>query len=122
MSLRFSHPLRLRRPIARSHKALHRPLHFLRGADEAKALAEHGTDQALLFASVVDRPARSTDPGGERRFGYGSPTPYRLKHVVSADDPVPILEKKHEQVEHLRFQGQQIGSAAKLPPIRIQSK
>ena len=50
----------------------------------------------LLFAGVVERPTRSTDPGGERRFGYGSPTPYRLKNVVSADDPVPVLEKKDE--------------------------
>src|SRR5262249_25081591 len=88
-------------------------------ADEAKAFAKHGRDQALLLAGVVHRPTRGIDPAGERRFRHSSPAPYRRKQVIPAYDPVTVADQKYEKIEHLRFYREQARSFAELTPIGI---
>src|SRR5262245_3777921 len=106
--------------IRRGESGRRRPLNLPRSADEAKAFAKHGTDQALLLAGVAHRPTRGIDPAGERRFRHGSPAPYRRKQVVPAYDPVSVADQKYEKIEHLRFYRQQSRSATELPSIRVE--
>jgi hypothetical protein len=90
------------RPIRRGESG-GRLLHLLYSADKAEALAQHGTDEALLLAGVAHRPTRSVDPAGERRVGHNPPAPDRGEQIVLAHHPFAVADKKQQKIEHLRF-------------------
>src|SRR5262249_27061649 len=90
--------LRRERP---GHRLLARDL--LDGGDDAKAATADGADAALRRAVVAERLARRLDPAGERGVGYDALLPDALEDLVPGDDAMAVLQQKHQQVEHLRL-------------------
>ena len=86
-------------------------------ADEADTLADDRADQPLLFTIVADNAACGVDPAGECRFGHDPPAPDRSQQIVLADHPIAVADEENEQVEHLRFDGQQRRPLAKFAPV-----
>jgi hypothetical protein len=78
-----------------------------------------GANQALLLASVADRPTRSIDPAGKRRFRHSSATPDRGQQVVLAHYTFAVINQKQEKIENLRFDSLQAPSSAQLPPMSV---
>ena len=110
-------PMRLRAGAAGDEPMLDAHSHV---ADEAKALARDGADQPLLLAAVADRLARGIDAAGQRRFRNDAAAPDRVDKVVLADDALAVLHQVIEQVEHLRLDGNRVGAAPQLAPVRVE--
>src|SRR5262249_18962371 len=89
------------------------------GSDEAETPAMEGANQALLLASVADRPTRSIDPAGKRRFRHGSATPDRGQQIVLAHYTFAVINQKQEKIKNLRFDLLQVPSSAQLPPMSV---
>ncbi len=88
-------------------------------ADEAKALARDGADQLLVLAAVADRLARGVDAAGQRRIRHDPAAPDRSDEIILADDAVAVLQQVNQQVEHLRLDGNGLGTAAQLASVGI---
>ena len=88
-------------------------------ADEAKALARDGADQALVPAAVADCPARRVDPAGQGGFRDDPPVPDLFNQIVLGDDAVAILDEIDEEVEHLRLDGNAFAAARKLAAVDV---
>jgi hypothetical protein len=80
-------------------------------ATRSETFSRQCFDQPLLLAAVADRPARRIDAGSHRRIRHDTPIPDGVDQVVLADDAVPIADQVGEQIEHLRRDGDQIGTA-----------
>src|SRR5262249_55273396 len=89
------------------------------GSDEAETPAMDGANQALLLASVADRPTRSIDPAGKRRFRHSSATPDRGQQVVLAHYTFAVINQKQEKIENLRFDSLQAPSSPQPPPMSV---
>src|SRR5579885_3091764 len=82
--------------------------------DKAEALARNGAHHGLLAAAVAERFAHSIDPAVERGIRDDAAAPNGSDEVAFAHDPITIFDQKYKQIEHLRFDGHQIGAASKL--------
>jgi hypothetical protein len=89
------------------------------GADEAEALARDGADQLLDLAAVADRLSRGVDAAGQGRLRHDPAAPHRTDEIVLTDDAVAVLHQIDQQVEHLRLDGNQLRTAARLAPVGV---
>ena len=84
-------------------------------ADEAKALARDGADQALRLAIVLQGLAHGVDPAVQRRVRNGPVAPDLGNQVVLADDAVALRDQEQQQVEYLRLHGNPDPVPGQLP-------
>jgi hypothetical protein len=73
-----------------------------------------------LLAAVADRVSDGRDPATQRRIGDDSSVPDLGKNVILADDAVAIEDEIPQQIEHLRFNRQDVFSAPQFAPLRIE--
>ena len=54
-----------------------------------------------------------------RIFDHTSTAPYRRNEIVLRDDTITVLDQANQQIEHLRFDGNRLGTMAQLAPIGV---
>jgi len=90
-------------------------------ADESEAAAGHRSYEALLFAAVADGMPRGGDPAGQRRLRDDPSVPDRRQQVILAGDAVPVRDQIRKQIEHLRFDLDQVAATAQLAPLQVET-
>ena len=106
-----------REPVVDARLARRRTVSTL--ADKAKSALAQRANQALIVAAVAERPPRRADSGAERRLRDDAPLPNRLDQLVLAHDPVAVLNKVNDQVEHLRLDMNNCARAPQLVPSDV---
>src|SRR6516164_7008420 len=99
--------LRQRRHRSRAPRPL--PLSDL--SDEPKPLAGNGADQPPLRAAVPDRLPNRRNPAAEGRFRDDATSPDCGDEIVLADHAFAVSEQIVENVENLRLNCDETGSA-----------
>jgi hypothetical protein len=88
-------------------------------ADEPESLAGDRSKQALVLPAVADGLARRVDVTGQGRFRDNPAGPHGIQELVLADDVLAVPQQMEQQVEDLRPDGDRLGAARELPPVRV---
>jgi hypothetical protein len=56
---------------------------------------------------------------GQGRFRDDPPGPHRIEEFILADDVLAVPHQMEQQVEDLRPDGDRLGAARELPPVRV---
>ena len=98
-----------------------RPLALLpHFADEANALARQGPDQPLFGSAVADRGPHRVDARAQSRFGNDATGPDLFDQFIPADDVVAVTDQIKQEIEGLRFHGNDRCALAQFAQVRIE--
>jgi hypothetical protein len=100
------------RRLARARRRMH-------VADKTQSFARNGADQLLFVAAVAHRFARGVDTAGQGRVRHDPVMPDRRDEIVLADNAVAVLHQINQQIEHLRFDGNDVVTPAELAPVGV---
>jgi hypothetical protein len=86
---------------------------------ETMALPRESAEQPLLVATVAESAPNCRNPAAKGRSRNGATIPHRRNQVSTTDDPVAIADEMLHQIEHLRFDGDEISATPEFPPIGV---
>src|SRR5262249_57867891 len=78
-----------------------------------------GPNELLALAAVPQRLARGVDAAGQGRFRDDAAAPHGGNEIVLCDNPVAVFHQANQQVEHLRLDGDGLGTPAQLSPVGV---
>jgi len=88
-------------------------------ADEPQPAPVNGADQALRLAVIADGAPRRLDAARNGRVRDDASLPDLLDDLVARDDAIAVLDQQHEQIEHLRLDGDGRTIAAHLVGLGV---
>jgi hypothetical protein len=94
-------------------------MRFAHVAHKAYALARQGTDETLVLPSVTDCASGSIDTGTQCGFRNDPTVPDCSDQIVSADNPIAVLDQVLKEIEDLRSHGNQIGPATQFAAVGV---
>src|SRR5262245_10257919 len=94
----------------------------MQDTDETHALAGQCTDEAVVFAGVVNRAPHDVNAGAQCRCRDDPPAPYCSNQVVLADNPIPVFDQVFKEIEGLRGDGNELRPTSQLAAVRIEHK
>ena len=74
----------------------------------------HCLDDALLPATVANRPTCRRQTTGQGGLADEATRPQALEQFLLGDDPVAVLEKIGQDIEHLRLELDELAGIAQL--------
>src|ERR1700676_4533496 len=88
-------------------------------ANEAIPLAGKCADQVLSLAAVADGLTSRGHTAAERGLRNDAPVPNRCNQFIIADNTLAIANEIFQDVEHLRLDSNNVGTASQLPAVSV---
>jgi len=93
---------------------------LLNDSHEAESLTGYSANQSLLGAAVADCVSNGRNSAAQRRVRNDSAIPNFRQQIVLADDAPAIVDEENQEVEDLRFDRDDIGSAPQFTQVGIE--
>ena len=89
---------------------------------ESVAKPWHRDDEPMVVGRFAERLSKERDIPRQPAFLHDGVAPDVLQQLVLAEDAVPILDERHEQVQHLRGQRLRCVVAQQEPPTAVEKE
>jgi hypothetical protein len=77
------------------------------------------SDPIVVDSSELARLAHASYAARQRRIRHDPTAPDRLQEVVLADDAIAVLHQINQEVEHLRFERDQLAATPEFAPVEV---